>query len=158
MGFLVPSSSKPWVFGLRCCNLRALTGLSHPLPMISPTRVHADTGNRKGTYFRQKLTAWECGDPWPFGQPWWMPPCPRSTQSSSSCACSPRRPERPLHCGRWQARTSSPSSGFCWTVSWRGSSGPGDALGGPLPPSAQESHVILVPSPSRQEVADLLQP
>lgn len=41
------------------------------------------------------------------------PPCPRSTRSSSSCACSLRRPERPLHCGRWQARTSSPSLGFC---------------------------------------------
>lgn len=48
MGSLVPSR-KSWVFGLRCGNLRALVGPSHPLPVTSPTHVHADTGNRKGS-------------------------------------------------------------------------------------------------------------
>lgn len=28
-------------------------------------------------------------------------------------APAPETPRRPLHCGRWQARTSSPSLGFC---------------------------------------------
>lgn len=69
-----------------------------------------------------------------------------------SCACSLRRPQA-SHCGRWQAQDFQPILGVLLDGQLRDSSGSGDALE-VLPAFCAESHVILVPSPSWQEVAD----
>lgn len=121
-----------------------------------------------------------CGHPCcvPTATSTW-PPSPRNTQSSSSCACSPRRPARSSRCGRWRPKTSGPSWGSCWTVSWRGAVGPGHSskagatgaarplrlctpIAAPLrcvlPPFAWGSHVLPALPPSQQKVADLLPP